>query len=143
MGESFAEVVETQVEIVLTRRLLLFELGGEFHSSPILRGKGGLGLFVGARKFFRVMDEVKEECAHVKRCACKFPKGCGERRAAGAACRRNMLGKPDGVHAATAEGFVRILHQPETVMAVLNHVSGDGNPLAFIRGGRSMGCRLR
>src|SRR5260370_5303515 len=109
-----------------------------FHFCPILRRKGGSCLLVGARDLFRMVDVVKKEDAHIKRCACKYPKSCRERRAAGAASGRNKLRKMDGVHAATAEGFVGILHQPEAVAAVLNHVGGDRHPLAFIRGRRSL-----
>ena len=87
-----------------------FELGRQLHFCPILRREGGLRLFVGSRKLFRMVDEVQEEDAYIKRCAGKLAKNGGERRSAGAAGRRNMLGKMNGIHAAAAQGFVRILH---------------------------------
>src|SRR6266852_2315457 len=118
--------------------LFRFELRWVFHICPILRRKGGSCLLVSARDLFRMVDVVKKEDAHIKRCARKYPKSCRERRPARAARRRNVLGKMDSIHAAAAKGFVGILHQPEAVAAVLNHVGGDRHPLAFIRGRRSL-----
>src|SRR6267142_6557082 len=41
----------------------------------------------------------------------------------------------NGIHAATGERLMGILHQPEAVVAVHNHVGGNDGPLARIRGG--------
>src|SRR5216683_2506410 len=122
----------------LMRGLLCFELGRKLHFCPILRREGGLRLFVGPRKLFRVVDEVQEEDAYIKRRAGKLAKNGEERRAARAASRRNMLGKMNGNHAAAGQRFMGILHQPEAVMAVLNHVGRDRDPLTFIRGRGSL-----
>src|SRR6267154_3664143 len=118
--------------------LLRYELGWLFHFCPILRRKCGSCLLVGARDLFRMVDVVKKEDAHIKRCARKYPKGCRERRPARAASGRNKLRKMDSIHAAAAKGFVGILYQPEAVAAVLNHVGGDRHALAFIRDRRSL-----
>src|SRR6266571_3761154 len=118
--------------------LLCFELGRKLHFCPILRREGGLRLFVGLRKLFRVVDEVQKEDAYIKRRAGKLAKNGGERRAAHAASRRNMPGKMNGNHAAASQRFMGILHQPEAVMAVLNHVGRDRDPLTFIRGRGSL-----
>ena len=40
----------------------------------------------------------------------------------------------NGVHAATGERLMGILHQPEAVVAVHDHVGGNDRPLAAIRG---------
>src|SRR6266516_7059987 len=97
--------------------LLCFELGRKLHFCAILRREGGLRLFVGLRKLFRVVDEVQEENAYIKRRAGKLAKNGGERRAARAASGRNMLGKMNSIHAAAGQRLMVILHQPEVVMA--------------------------
>src|SRR5258708_32875983 len=112
--------------------LFRFELRWILHVCSILRREGISRLLVGARKLLRMMDVVKEKDAHIKRCAGEFSKSRWQRRAARAASGRNKLRKMDGVHAAAAEGFVGILHQPEAIMTVLNHVGRDRDPLTSV-----------
>src|SRR6266478_1985220 len=112
--------------------LFRFELRWILHVCSILRSEGISRLLVCARKFLGLMDVVKDKGAHIKRCAGKTSKSRWQRRAAKAASGRDKLRKMDGVHAAAAEGFVGILHQPEAIMTVLNHVGRDRDPLTSI-----------
>src|SRR5258708_8736291 len=80
-------------------RLLRFELRWVLHVCSILRREGISRLLVGARKFLRMMDVVKEEDAHIKRCSGKLPTSCRVGRDARGARRRAELeklhGRPD------------------------------------------------
>jgi hypothetical protein len=93
----------------------------------------GLHLFDGLGKFLGMEGDVEEKTTEVEGRSGKLAKGGGEWRAARAAGGRDVLRKLDGVHASTGQRLMWILHQPDAVVAVHNHVGRNDHPLTLIR----------
>lgn len=98
----------------------------------------GQHLLHGLGKLVGVKGDVEEPTAQVEGRAGKLAKGREEWRAARAARWRDVLRKMDGVQAATGQRFMGVLHQPEAVVAVYDHVGGDDGPVSLVGAGRSL-----
>src|SRR5271166_2368454 len=95
--------------------------------------ESGFHLFYGLRKLFRMMDDIKEIEPNVDGRSQHLATSGGERRAARTAAHWDVFRQMNSVHAAARQRFMLVLHQPEAVVAIHNHVCGDHHPLSFIR----------
>ena len=117
------------------RRLISFRIGGPLRGRLcfVRRIESGLHFFHGLRKLLRVVVEVQEKAPYIEGRARKLAKRGGEWRAARAADCGDVLRQMNRIHAATGKRLMRVLHQPDAVVAVYNHVCGNDCPLSIIR----------
>jgi hypothetical protein len=69
-----------------------------------------------------MVDKIEEIEPHIERCSQEYATLGREWGAAPAAGWRYVFRQMNGIHATTRQRLVRILHQPEAVVAIHNHV---------------------
>jgi len=77
--------------------------------------------------------DLQEKASQIEGRARELPVCGGKRGTARASGRGDVLWKMNGIHASTGQRLIGILHQPDAVVAIHNHVGGDDGPLAVIR----------